>query len=321
MSNEFTEIPLRNIEPSSTNPRRHFDDAKLDELADSIKEHGVLQPILVRPVNSHYELVAGERRLRAAFRAGLDQIPAVVREMNDQAVLEAQVIENQQRADLHPLEEAEGYHSLMTLHNYSCDDIAAKIGKSKTYIYERMRLAELPEDTKEALWNGKLLPSVGLLIARLGNSKMQSAATTELTDHFKVKRNWDNSEPEPVAFRFAKTTLEQRYMLDLSNAPFLIDDASLLPSAGSCQVCPKRTGNQMGLFTDVPSSDICTDPECYSSKIDAFCSFVEETKKVTGHRMATKAEIKEIMPHKYGGLQLWDTPFVELDKRLSLIHI
>jgi ParB/RepB/Spo0J family partition protein len=135
-------VPLAKITPSTTNPRKSFPKDKLDELTDSVKRLGVLQPILLRPLNGGgtYELVAGERRYRASKAAGLTDIPATVRELTDAEVLEIQVVENLQRSDLHELEEAEGYEKLLKCahpsgEKYTVDEIAAKVGKSRSYVF------------------------------------------------------------------------------------------------------------------------------------------------------------------------------------------
>ncbi len=134
-------IKLNIITLSQTNPRTYFNKEAMAELTDSIRRHGVLQPILVRPMkHGGYEVVAGHRRYLASLDAGCIDIPATVRELHDIEALEIQVIENLQRADLHPLEEAEGYQQLLT-HGYYVKDIALKVGKSKGYVYARLKLS------------------------------------------------------------------------------------------------------------------------------------------------------------------------------------
>src|SRR5262245_32877567 len=158
-------IPISQIAPSPTNPRKYFDPAKLQELADSIQEHGLAQPILVRLNPEHtdpfYELVAGERRWRAAKIAGLEEIEAKVRDLDDKAVLEIQFIENLQRTDLSAVEEAEGYKRLLDEHGYTADSLAGKLGKSKSYVYARLKLINLPEQALEALAKGDLPATIG----------------------------------------------------------------------------------------------------------------------------------------------------------------
>jgi ParB/RepB/Spo0J family partition protein len=142
-------VPIDRIEPNPENPRLLFEESALEELAASIREHGVLQPILIRPTGrDQYQLVAGERRWRAARRAGLVTIPALVEELDDDAALEIAVIENLQREDLSPLEEATIYEKMVTEHGYSIRKLAQKLGKDKGYLENRLRLADAPEEIR-----------------------------------------------------------------------------------------------------------------------------------------------------------------------------
>jgi ParB family chromosome partitioning protein len=141
-------IPIARIEANPENPRLLFEESALEELAASIREHGVLQPILVRPLGDGYQIVAGERRWRAATRAGLETIAALVEDLDDDAALEIAVIENLQREDLSPLEEATMYEKMVTEHGYSIRKLAQKLGKDKGYLENRLRLADAPEEIK-----------------------------------------------------------------------------------------------------------------------------------------------------------------------------
>ena len=142
-------VPVGRIEPNPENPRLLFEESALEELASSIREHGVLQPILVRPAGrDQYQLVAGERRWRAAIKAGLATIPSLVEELDDEAALEIAVIENLQREDLSPLEEATMYDKMVKDHGYSIRKLAQKLGKDKGYLENRLRLADAPEEIR-----------------------------------------------------------------------------------------------------------------------------------------------------------------------------
>jgi len=139
----LTLVPLRDVRPNPDQPRKHFDEDKLGELAASIKAHGLLQPIVVRRVPDGFELLAGERRFRAAQLAGIDRLPALVREVEDP--LEIALIENLQREDLSPLEEAEGLAALIARHGYSHREVADLIGKSRPYVSNTLALTRLPD--------------------------------------------------------------------------------------------------------------------------------------------------------------------------------
>jgi len=152
-------LPTGSLRPNARNPRREFPNSELDELAASLRERGIIQPIVVRAVRGvadGYEIVAGERRWRAAQRAGLHEVPVVVIEATDAEALQLAIIENVQRADLNPLEEAEGYRALMDEFGNSQEDIARIVGKSRSYVANTLRLLKLSDAVKAYIHSGKL---------------------------------------------------------------------------------------------------------------------------------------------------------------------
>lgn len=150
-------VPIDLVQRNPQQPRKHFDEGELTDLANSIKTHGILQPILVRPIaGGKYEIVAGERRWRAAQRAGLHSIPAVVRELNEVEVLEIAIVENVQRMDLNPIEEAQGFQALIDRFGRTQQEIADAVGKSRPHIANMLRLLALPEDLQEMVRDGRL---------------------------------------------------------------------------------------------------------------------------------------------------------------------
>ena len=149
--------PIDLVQRNPQQPRKHFDEAELNDLVVSIRTHGVLQPILVRPIaDGKYEIVAGERRWRAAQRAGLHSIPAVIRELNEVEVLEIAIVENVQRMDLNPIEEAQGFQALIDRFGRTQQDIAEAVGKSRPHIANMLRLLKLPDDLQEMVRDGRL---------------------------------------------------------------------------------------------------------------------------------------------------------------------
>jgi ParB family chromosome partitioning protein len=152
-------VPIEYLRPNPRNPRRNYSDAELDELAASIKERGIIQPVVVRPVRGAkdaYEIIAGERRWRAAQRAALHEIPIVPFEASDSEALELAIIENVQRADLNPLEEAGGYQMLASEYGHSHEDIAKIVGKSRSHVTNTLRLLKLPEPVKAYIHAGRI---------------------------------------------------------------------------------------------------------------------------------------------------------------------
>lgn len=345
------DLPLDSIAASGTNPRKHFDEKALADLTESVKKHGVLQPVLVRPLpegptrvthavtiagerepnawgvgrgspgeqvliraglqkkdaerlvkeldGATHQLIAGERRWKAARAAGLKEIPVIVRELDDKAALEIQVIENLQREDLHPLEEAEGYQNLKDHHGYTADELAAKIGKSKAYVYARLKLADLGPEGRKALWDGKVNHSIGLLLARVHDPDLQKKALKEV-----LGGEWGH----PMSEKQVRKHLQENYMLRLSGAPFDTRDAELLPAAGACATCPKRTGNQKELFPDVQSGDVCTDPPCFAKKKEAAGARKLEAAMSAGKEVVATGSAF----NKYGEL---NTEYIDLNDR------
>ncbi|MEO1333960.1 MAG: ParB/RepB/Spo0J family partition protein, partial [Myxococcota bacterium] len=149
-------IAIEQIDPNPTQPRKQFDGDQLDELAASIREHGVLQPVVVRRAGERYQLVAGERRWRATAKAGLHEIPALVKELADDAALAVALVENVQRQDLDPIEEAEAYHRLVSEHALSHEELARIVGKSRATITNALRLLQLPAPVLARLATGEL---------------------------------------------------------------------------------------------------------------------------------------------------------------------
>jgi len=157
--NGIKKLPVEFIVANRRNPRREFDPELLGELANSIREKGVMQPLLVRPSHDDpnlFELIAGERRWRAAQQAGLHEIPVIVREVDDREALELAIIENVQRADLNPVDEAQGYGELMESFGYTQADLAHVIGKSRSHVANTLRLLRLPDDVRKLLADGQL---------------------------------------------------------------------------------------------------------------------------------------------------------------------
>ena len=301
-------VSIDKVKASPTQQRKAFDQAKLAELAESIKTHGVLQPPLARPRgkngSTYYELVFGERRLRASKLAGLHEIPLLVRDMTDREVVEVQIIENVQRDDLDPLEEADGYRALHEEHGCQVADLAAKIGKSVAYIYARLKLCDLGPEARKALQEGKLTPSSALLVARVP-AALQKEAVAELQPP---------KDADPLGAREAGRRIQERFMLRLADAPFPKGDPDLVPKAGACNACPKRTGNQPELFGDVKSSDTCTDPNCYAEKRDAQWARDKAKAKEAGKEVLEGKAAKEIFPHG-GGYISHQSGYVDLDAK------
>lgn len=270
------EISLDRIRESSSNPRRVFDEAKLQELADNIKSHGVLQAVLVRPspdgAAGIYELVSGARRFRASKLAGKNSIPATVRDLTDAECREIQLIENLQRAEIHALDEAFGYRALRDLNPnvYTVETIATTVAKGASYVKGRISLAELIPTVQTAFYDGKLTVAHALEVARLQQKDQERALMECFPGHRSAGSILKDRKAEALTVRQLRDWIEREIHLDLKNAPFDSEDADLVPTAGACSACPKRTGNNPLLFPEIRNKSLCTDPACYQAKVQAF---------------------------------------------------
>ena len=267
---EYRDLPLDWLVVSPTNPRKTFDEDAMQELAASIRENGVLQPLLVRPrAERSFEIVFGERRYRGAAIAEKETVPVCIREMTDAQVLEAQLVENLQRQDVHPLHEAQGFAALLRLEEpkYSIQLISAKCGKSAGYVASRLRLTELAPTAVEAFTKDEIGLGHALLLAKLQPQQQEEALTAcwqeSYTGGSKAKRIL-------LPVRHLREWIEHNILLELASAPFSKEDATLVPEAGSCVECPKRTGHNTLLFEGIAAQhDSCSDPACYAAKVDA----------------------------------------------------
>lgn len=189
-------IPIDRIRPNPLQPRKGFDEAQLRSLAASIKEKGTLQPVVVRPSDPGYELVAGERRLRAAKIAGVTEIPAIVRDVKDEDILELALIENIQREDLNPVDRAMGYKTLMVRFSLSADQIASRTGEDRTTVVNYMRLLELEADVLKMLAGGELTMGHARSILGIKDKKSQIYVAKQV-----LARGWSVRQTESAVAR------------------------------------------------------------------------------------------------------------------------
>lgn len=185
----LSRININDIKPNENQPRKTFDPEKIEDLANSIKEHGVIQPLVVRKVENGYEIVAGERRWRAAREAGLTEVPCVVRELTDEQNMLFAIIENMQREDLNPIEEAEGLQRMITNFGMTQSEISKSVGKSRPYITNSLRLLKLPEEIKDMMVDGSLTTGHGrALITIEDEEKAVEIAKKVVKDGLSVRK-------------------------------------------------------------------------------------------------------------------------------------
>jgi len=269
VSNEYRNLPVGQLQESPTNPRRRFDERALEELAASFTTQGVLQPLLVRAASDDkYEVIAGARRFRAAKLASLIEVPVRVVELSNAAVRESQLTENLLREDIHPYEEALALSGLLHLEGapYDVAGISARLGKSASYVLQRIRLTELEPSIAEAFLADQIGVGHALEIAKLPQPQQLKAFDAA----FRTVWNGGKESRVVLPLRDFSAWIEQNILLSLDSVPFDKNDATLVPEAGSCAECPKRTGFNTLLFGEMSQRDQCSDGACYNNKLGKF---------------------------------------------------
>ena len=245
----LTNIKIADCFLSKTNTAGRNEGKSFDELVESIKEKGILSPILVRAVGKKYEVVAGNRRFAAAKVCEHVMIPAMVAVMSDIEAREAQIVENLQRADIHPLDEGEAYRGLIEKSKYSLEDIATKVGKSVTYVRDRLVLTNLLPVIQKAFRAGEFRTAIAPLIARLDEPlQKQMFEEVDETTTTEEMRNWI-----------------QNAIFDSKKAPWK-DDEQMKAMLKGCEECEGKGGDLFGK----KAADTCTNPQCYAQKLTAY---------------------------------------------------
>jgi ParB family chromosome partitioning protein len=248
---EYRNVSLALLNESKINPRRTFEETALKELAESIRSQGVLSPLLVRPLTENgFEIVAGARRYRAARMAEVPTVPVRIVNLSDAQAVEMSIVENLQRKDVHPLEEAQGFRALLDLEEpkYSIEQIAAKVGKSAVFVASRLKLTDLVPAGVEAFYADEIGVGHAVLLSKLPADQQEAA----LKACFKEIYNNGASKPARILLpvRNLQFWIDSNILLVLKDAPFNKRDAELVSTAGSCADCPKRTGYNKLLFGD-----------------------------------------------------------------------
>lgn len=266
-------IALTLIDPPPKNTRTTFKKESLAELTRSVKEKGIIQPILVRPVGKRFQIVAGERRFKAANQAGLKEIPASVKNLSDEEALDAQLIENLQREDVHPLEEADGFLRMKNGSKLEIPEIAQRVAKDQRYVARRLALTDLIEEAREDFRDELITLAHALEICVL-SPELQPFA---LAACYERKSVWSQKEQtythrpdkeKPARHvKFLQAWIEQNIYLNLTKAPFKLDDARLREDGLTCVECPQRSGFNKTLFADIKNTDTCLNPVCFQAKI------------------------------------------------------
>lgn len=317
-------IPLSSIELLPDNPRQISDQRKFAELVNSIKQSGVLQPILVREIKQEtsakatFQVIAGERRFRASKQLRLKEIPAQIKTMSDAEALSARLIENLQREDIHPLDEAEGFLRFKVEMKLDIRGISARVGKDARYIARRLALTNLIAETKDDFRKERLTLGHALELSRLAPEIQVDALAACYESKPAPKKQGAGYDYKPDKTRPARSVqylqgwLTQHVHLNLQKAPFKLDDQRLREDGLTCLNCPQRSGFNKLLFADIKSSDTCLNPLCFQGKLQKFiqltCASIEEkqgksARLISSHYGSRASEENVLGRDKYQLLQ------------------
>ncbi|MBE7413863.1 MAG: ParB/RepB/Spo0J family partition protein [Deltaproteobacteria bacterium] len=298
---EFQTIEIKKLVPSDFNYRKTTDKDALDELTSSVRAKGVLQPILVRPLNGKhkgkFEIVAGHRRHQAAEAAGLKEMPAMVKALSDEESLEVQVIENTQREDPNPMDEAVGFKRLLEIGKHTPETLAARLDRSVGYVLSRVKLAELSKPVQAKIAAGELPLGIARLFTRLRNEGDQKKFLEEVT------------EDGGVSVRRAARMLD-KYIQSLSSAPF---------DTTACGACPCNSGNQAALFPEIGKGDQCSDKSCFYTKSKKHFTDILKEKEKAGFKVFRKEDDVEKLV-EYSGTGKTAQKIVALKKDADYSH-
>jgi ParB/RepB/Spo0J family partition protein len=309
---ELRELPLDELHESASNPRRTYDAAKLDELAESIRAEGVLEPIMVRPSSvstndAEWEIVFGSRRVRAARLAGLVSVPALIRaDLSDAQALELQIAENNQRADVSPIDEADAILALVEQHGRDAHDVAARLGRSLPWVRARLALAGAEPRIREALAQGIIGEGSAAMLARLPAEQQQDIGEDlhEQDTYRRPDGRWSTGGVR-------RLLIDRQRTHRLALATWDLRDATLGTVSTSCDVCPKRSNAQVALFGEAPLDDLCLDRTCWAWKTEA-----SDARKIAaavdeGRTVITGDAARELLG-QHNALA-WDGEWISLD--------
>jgi ParB family chromosome partitioning protein len=315
-------LPVVSILVSKIDPSPQNRDAQTDlaPLVASIKAHGLQQAIKVRPKGDRFEIVYGERRWRACSELGYAEIPATVEDVDDNRAAEIRALENLQRKDPHALEEAEEYERLLALKDakgntvHTPETVAKIAGRSVGHVYNRLKLTDLAPELRKALYKQELLLTGAFVIARGIPTDLQAEAWQKM-QHYAENEAYEEEldDDERLTVRAIQNIIDHDYSSRLESAPFSLKDGKLVAAAGSCDACPKRSGNQPHLFQQSDPKDTCTDLTCFRAKVEAYVAREKQRVLAIGGKVLTDEESRRVFN---GGSQLpFNSKWLDLDQQ------
>mgnify|MGYP000173802063 CR=1 FL=1 len=297
-----TYIPIDSIKITGLNPRKNFDDESMKELAKSIQNHGILEPIIVRPKGNHYELVAGERRLRAAKMVGLDKVPVIIREYTDEQMMEIMLMENLQRKDLTPIEEAHALQKIIAS-GIKKEDLAKRIGKSESWVSKRLRLLELPEELQKLVDEGRLTIEQALKIVPFAKWPVIKFILKEIKNTLEGDLAKGYLASDDIDWILSRAVENRTYALNLDFFGYTLKDVQEYFDFSECKNCKAPIK-----YND---SRICLHKECFSMKLKEAKRKLREAKEKELEEMKQKS-IVDLDKIGYGNYvelaDTWDAP-------------
>ncbi len=294
-ADQFQMTNLTLLVPSETNPRKRFDEKTVAELAESLKSKGMIEPMIIRSKDSKtFEIVCGERRFRAATAAGLKEVPAIVRNLTDEQVLDIQIHENLHREDVHPMDEAYGYKFLQEKLNCTTEELALRVGKTEKFVLSRLKLNSLIKEAQDDIDAGCLPISHALEMSKYSPDAqkliLENAAYDRGEGKYNSKKGDWEYKPNKTAYRHfnkMREWISKNILYQLSSAPFDRKATDLRSDGLACVECPQRTGANIGLFEDEMKGkkDACLDPVCWGGK-------AEKHVQITRESLAKEAKVK-----------------------------
>lgn len=258
----ITYLQTNHLHPNSYNPRKHKDSQHINELAESIKNQGIIEPLVVRESKQFvdaYEIVCGERRFKGATLAGIPSVPCIIRELTDEEALKICIIENLQRRDIHPMDEARGYHELQTLSGASIEDIAQSMGVSGSLVAHRLKLLDLIPELKDLMDNDILGLVQAMELARYSPVVQLAIYESIYSEH---NKSWFTAP----TLKALKNRISENILRDLTSAGWDLHDENLIPGPGACSTCQFNTASQYLLFPDEKTAGRCMNSDCYEKK-------------------------------------------------------
>lgn len=327
------DVAINRLIPWASQPRKHFNEAALADLTESVRKHGVLSNLIVRPEwavgavteseitarcekygegePAKFGIVSGERRFRAAQRAGLETVPMVCKPLTDPDAMLINLSEQIQHGELTPLEEGAAFQQMLDYLGddgqplHTADSLAAGLGKDATYVINRIKLLDTSSSMRTALEAGTIPVTQALIVARIPLEESRAEAAKAILT--------GGAGGGPMTVDQTQDYVATHYMRQLKGAPFNQDDALLVPAAGSCTTCPKRTGNNPAVFGEVKRGDICTDPTCFLTKCQAL--HTRRTAELQYGKALTAEESAPLFQEHAPTLLRWDGEWVDIEDR------